>query len=197
MKVLAKFAGAAALLVALWGVPLLAQNVHVDYDHNYQFGKLKGYTWGKVEVTDPAVEPRIAAAVDRVLNGYGYHTSDKGTVIVTAVEATSSEQYASFYDGMKNLDWRRGWSGGTFSDTADTLENVAPGTLVIDLYDTATGKLVWRGTAAEGVASSEKKNKDDMDKAVNKMFAKFPPKNKPVTPNQQIPREPATHTSAH
>ena len=131
MKVLAKFTGAAALLVALWSAPLLAQNVQVDYDHNYQFGKLKGYTWGKVEATDPAVEARITAGVDRVLNGYGYHTSDKGTVIVTAIEATGPGQYETFYHGLNNLDWRRGWSGGTFSDTAAALENVAPGTLVV------------------------------------------------------------------
>lgn len=167
----------AVALGAFLSAPLLAQNVAIDYDHTYPFGKLKSYTWGKVQASDPEVEPRITAAVDRVLQGYGYHSAGNGAnVIVTAVEATSPDQYSTFYGGLSNLDWRRGWHGGTFSDTAADLKDVAPGTLVVDIYDASTGKLVWRGTAVEGVASKAKKNEDNIDKAVNKLFGKFPPK---------------------
>jgi hypothetical protein len=56
---------------------------------------------------------------------------------------------------------------------------------VIDIYDGPTGKLVWRGTAAEGNVATEKKSQDDVDKEVAELFASFPPKSGgPMAPNQ-------------
>ena len=46
----------------------------------------------------------------------------------------------------------------------------------MDIYDTKTQKLIWRGIVTEPVAKSEDKNDRTMDKAVNLLFAKFPPK---------------------
>jgi len=115
-------------------------------------------------------------------------------MIVTAVEANNPEQYVTFYRGMNNLDWHRGWQGGGFSDSASNLRQIHGGTLVIDIYDGATGKLVWRGTAAEGISSKEKTNQENVDKSVAAMFAKFPPKSGgPMLPNQQeVPPSPSS-----
>jgi hypothetical protein len=186
----------AGLAVVLAGVPLLAQDINVDYDHAYQFNQMKSYSWGKIQATDPLVEPRVAAAIDHVIQGYGFNESakdKKGDVIVTAVLANNPDQYAAFYRNL-NLDWHRGWGGGGFSDSASSLRQIHGGTLVIDVYDGATGKLVWRGTAAEGIASKERVNQDNVDKAVNTMFANYPPKSGgSIPPNQQeVPPSPSS-----
>lgn len=192
----------------LLGAPLLAQDINVDYDHSYQFNKAKSYSWGKLQASDPLVEPRVAAAVDHVIQGYGFNEmakGKKGDVIITAVEANNSRQYVAFYGSMPNLDWRRGWGGGGFSESAARPRQIHGGTLIVDIYDGATGKLVWRGTAAEGnVATTstndsgskgkmgfdpttpkEKTHEDDVDKVVATMFANYPPKSGgPLPPNQ-------------
>jgi hypothetical protein len=191
MRSLRGVLGAAGLIAILTSVPLLAQDINIDYDHSFHFNQMKGYSWGKVQTSDPLVEPRLAAAVDRVLQGYGFKESGKPgetakstQMIVTAVEADNTQRYASFYRGMSNLDWHRGWGTG-FSPSASSPGQIHGGTLIIDLYDGSTGKLIWRGTAAEGVAAKERVKQDNVDKAVNTMFAKFPPRSGgPMVPNQ-------------
>jgi hypothetical protein len=197
MRPLSKLIGIASLAATLIGAPLFAQDVNTDYDHNYKFNMLKGYSWGKIEASDPLVEPRLAAAVDRVLQGYGFKESAKSgdaaveqakpaVMIVTAVEAKNPRQYVAFYRGISNLDWHRSWGGGGFSNSASSLNQIHGGTLIVDIYDGASGKLIWRGTAAEGIARNEKTNEDNVDKSVAALFAKFPPKSGGATvPNQQ------------
>lgn len=188
-------AGFAALLV---GAPLLAQDVNVDYNHNYRFDKMKSYSWGKVQVSDPRLEPRVVAAVDHVIQGWGFNESakdKKGDLIVTAVEENRPDQYSAFYRNLPSyLNWHRSWSDGGFSESAARPRQIHGGTLVVDLYDGATGKLVWRGIAAEGFAPKERIAENDVDKAVDTMFASYPPKSGgPIPPNQhEVPPSPSS-----
>jgi len=99
------------------GARLLAQDVSIDYNHNYKFNQIKSYSWGKVETTDATVEPRLVAAIDRVLQGDGFKESDKdkkGDMIVVAVESSTSQGYMRFYRGLTPVDWRRGWAAAGF-----------------------------------------------------------------------------------
>jgi hypothetical protein len=115
-------------------------------------------------------------------------------MIITAIEAKDPQQYVDFYRGMSNLDWHRGWGEKGFSESATSLRQIHGGTLVVDIYDGPSGKLVWRGTAATGNVSSEKATEDDIDKEVATMFAHFPPKSGgKLAPNQQeVPPSPSS-----
>lgn len=216
MASLTRSLGLALFAAILLSAPLFAQDVNVDYDHSYQFNKMKSYSWGKIQAPDPLVEPRIAAAIDHVIQGYGFNESakdKKGDVIITAVEANNPQQYVGFYRGMSNLDWHRGWGSGGFSESATSPRQIHGGTLIVDIYDGATGKVVWRGTAAEGkwaasgdessaqkktgfnpATPQEKASEDNLDKAVNTMFADYPPKSGgPIPPNQhEVPPSPSS-----
>ena len=164
--------------VAIAATPVLAQTVTIDYDHSVNFLKFKSYTWDRVHATDPGVEGRITIAVDRDMSGRYFHQETKnGDVTIAVVEATRDKQeYADFYAKLNNLTWQRGWGSGVFLDTAATPQDVPLNTLVMDMYDTQTHKLIWRGIVTEPVAKSQDKNDQIMDKAVNLLFAKFPPK---------------------
>lgn len=110
-------AGTVALGAMSMGARLLAQDVSIDYNHNYKFNQIKSYSWGKVETTDATVEPRLVAAIDRVLQGDGFKESDKdkkGDMIVVAVESSTSQGYMRFYRGLTPVDWRRGWAAAGF-----------------------------------------------------------------------------------
>lgn len=205
MKLVSKFLGAAALAALLVAAPAFSQDISTDYDHNFHFNTLKKYSWGKVETSDPLLEPRLAAAVDHVLQGYGFKESAKSGatavqdskpsgMIVTAVEANSPSQYVAFYRRMHDLDWRRTWGGGGFADSTQNVRQLHGGTLVIDIYDGGSGKLIWRGIAAEGANGDEKAKQDAIDKEVASMFQGFPPNTGgSMPPNQlEVPPSPSS-----
>ena len=56
------------------------------------------------------------------------------------------------------------------------LEISMEGTLVVDMFDSATKELLWRGSASGTVSSKSDKNIKNLDKGVQKMFKNYPPK---------------------
>jgi hypothetical protein len=166
------------LFAAVAGAPLMAQTVTIDYDHTINFNKFRTYTWDKVYATDPNVEQRVVAAVNRDLAGrYMTEVSGSGDVTITAIDATQGkEEFSSFYGGLGDLNWQRGWGSGGFLDSASSVQDIPVDTLVVDMYDTKTHKLLWRGTVTEPAAKTTDKNDQLMDKAVNELFNKYPPK---------------------
>jgi Domain of unknown function (DUF4136) len=177
MKSIAKFLAAGIFAVA--ATPMPAQTITIDYDHTVNFLKFKTFTWGKLHATDPSVEDRITIAVNRDMAGRYMTPSDHGDVTITAVEATQDKQeFSSFYDSLgSDYSWQRPWGTG-FMDSQATLDAIPLDTLVIDMYDSKTHKLLWRGTVTEPIAGSQDKNDQKIDKAVTMLISKYPPKYK-------------------
>jgi hypothetical protein len=63
-------------------------------------------------------------------------------------------------------------------DTQATLNDIPLNTLVVDMYDTNTHKLLWRGTVVEPSGGTGDKEDQMMDKAVTLLINKYPPKYK-------------------
>jgi hypothetical protein len=178
MRYIAKSLATALFAVAMAGAPIMAQTVTIDYDHTVNFLKFKTYTWGKVHATDPSVEGRITIALNRDMSGrYMSEVSKDGDVTITAVEATQDKQeFSTFYDSLGDFAWQRPWGTAGFLDSQATLSDVPLDTLVVDMYDTKTHKLLWRGIVTEPVVKSEDKNDQKIDKAVTQLISKYPPK---------------------
>jgi hypothetical protein len=178
MTSIAKLLATTLFGVAMAGTPILAQTVTIDYDHSVNFLKLKTYTWAKVHATDPAVEGRITLAVNRDMgNRYMSETANNGDVTITAVEATQDKQeYTNFYSAVNDISWQGGLVSG-FLDNAATLQDVPLHTLIIDMYDTKTHKLLWRGAYTLSLSDAGSKDEDQKyDKAVTQLIGKYPPK---------------------
>jgi hypothetical protein len=128
-----------------------------------------------VETENPLWEPRIQEAVDKELQAKGWQRVDSGgDVALAAVGATKNQQeYQTFYNGLGP-----GWGWGGFGNTAatTTVQNYRVGTVVIDMYDARTKRLLWRGVASDTLSDKPEKNQKKLEKAVSKMFDKFPPK---------------------
>ena len=150
-----------------------AQQVKTDYDHNANFGQYKTYSWEKVQTKDPLMVDRIKDAVSGVLTAKGWTQVDSGgDVSVMAIEITQNQQTLNtFYDGF-GRGWR--WGGG-FGNATTTVDNYQVGTLVVDLFDANTKKLIWRGSASDTLSDKSDKNIKNLDKGVQKMFEHFPP----------------------
>jgi hypothetical protein len=56
------------------------------------------------------------------------------------------------------------------------VDKIPIGTLVVDAYDTSTQHLVWRGLAHDQLSDKPDKDTKKLEKAVDKLFDKFPPR---------------------
>ena len=155
----------------------MAQTVTIDYDHTVNFLKFRTYAWAKIQATDPSVEDRITIALNRDMGGrYMTEVAKGGDVTITAVEATQDKQeFATFYSGVVDYPWQRPWGSG-FLDSQATLSDIPVNTLVIDMYDTKTHKLLWRGSIAGPLEGSQDKMNNAIDKEVTVLISKYPPK---------------------
>ena len=50
--------------------------------------------------------------------------------------------------------------------------------MVIDIWDARTKQLFWRGTASDSVSDDPEKNNKKVQKALGKLFKKYPPEKK-------------------
>ncbi len=154
-----------------------AQQVKTDYDRSANFGQYKTYSWEHVKTQDPLVVDRIKNSVNAALAAKGWTQVDSGAdVCIVAIEITRNQQTLNtFYDGFGGgWGWRR-FGGGGFGEATTTTETYKVGTLIVDLFDAKTKKLLWRGTSSDTLSDNSDKNIKNLDKGVEKMFKKFPP----------------------
>jgi len=169
----ANFASAGlALLIAsaAW-----AQQVKTDYDRGTDFAQYKTYSWEKVQTTDPLWVDRIKQAVNAALTAKGLTPVESGgDVAIMAMETTQNQNTMNtFYDGFGG-GWR--WRGlGGYGESTTTVETYKVGTLVVDLFDSHSKQLIWRGSSSDTLSDKSDKNIKNLDKGVQKMFDHFPP----------------------
>ena len=172
--------GSAGVAVVVATAALHAQKVTTDFDHAANFSQYHTFSITKLKASDQLVEQRLQDALQRDLAAKGLQMVPQGgDVAVTAVGSrTSQQEYTSFYDGLGGggFGWRRGWGGGGFGESTTSVENIPVGTLVVDMYDPTSKRLLWRGTASDTLSTKPDKNTEKLNKAVEKMLKNFPPK---------------------
>ena len=154
-----------------------AQQVKTDYDRNANFGQYKTYSWEQVKTQDPLFVDRIKSSVNAALAAKGWtQVNSGGDVSIVAIQTTQNQQTLNtFYDGFGGgWGWRR-FGGGGFGEATTTTETYKVGTLVVDLFDTKTKTLLWRGASSDTLSNNSDKNIKNLNKGVEKMFKKFPP----------------------
>ena len=164
---------ASAGIVLLFASASFAQQVKTDYDRSANFSQYKTYSWEKVQTQDPLWVDRIKEAVNAALEAKGLTPVESGgDIAIVAMETTQNQRTLNtFYDGFGG-GWR--WGGGLGNATT-TVDNYKTGTLVVDLFDAKTKKIIWRGSASDTLSDKSDKNIKNLDKGVQKMFDHFPP----------------------
>lgn len=147
-----------------------AQHVTTESDPSANFAAFHTYYWEK---TDPMpgnaiASERIMAEVDAAMARRGWTKAPQGQAdlaVVANVATQASQRVDSFYTGFGAWGWG-GWGPVT------TVQTYLKGTLVVDLFDAKTKKLVWRGTAADTVSDDPRHNAEKISKAIQKMFGR-------------------------
>ena len=160
-----------------------AQKVNIDFDRDADFSK---YTTFAVAF-DKSEPPRDPLMAQRAFKGVGYHLTLKG---LREVEG-SPDLYVVLY-GIRDQEqqinitstgygygpgwyWGGGWGGGM---TTASTHTYTIGTLVVDMYDAKTKQIVWRGVGSDTLSDKPEKNEKKLNKALEKLFKKFPPARK-------------------
>jgi len=165
---------AAALALILAGASAAQQQVTTDHDRSANFEQYKTYSWRKIATRDPLMVDRIKSAVNSALaaKGWAEVPSDGDAAIVAVVTTQTQETLRTFYDGFGG-GWR--WRGG-FGEATTTPETYTVGTLVVDIFDANSKKLIWRGAVSGTRSNNSDTNIKELHKGVNKMFNHFPPR---------------------
>ena len=178
----------AAMVMAAGSVALEAQKVSTDYDHKADFGSYKTFSFIKVQTSNPLNVSRVQDGITRELTKRGMEmVQTGGDLEIAAVGSTKDQtEYNTFYNNLGGGGWGwggwggrgwGGWGGGSgIGQSTTTAEQVPVGTLRVDLYSQGTHQLVWRGIASDQLSDKPEKNVKKLDKALDKMFGKYPPK---------------------
>jgi hypothetical protein len=159
----------------------IAQEVKTDYDRNANFGQYKTFSFEKIQTKNQLLIDRITSAVTTALTPKGLRqVSSGGDISIVAIEMTKEQQTLNtFYDDFGG-DWGWRWGGGYGGfgegESTTTTDTYRVGTLVVDLFDTKSKKLIWRGSASDVLSDKSSKNIKNLDKGVEKLFKEFPPK---------------------
>ncbi len=160
-----------------------------DFDPTRDFSAYRSWSWKEPALQyrpdDPRIqsdltEQRIRAAIAEQLDQRGLRPAAAGRPADVQVQAwyivdKRTQQYTTTSGGW-GYPWYGYWGGPVYTDTRTVDYQV--GTLQIDLYDSADGKLVWRGSA-EQVLRSRSGTPDERAGAVReivtRVLSQYPP----------------------
>jgi hypothetical protein len=160
------------LLTALFA---FGQKVTTDFDHSFDFSQVHTFTvtFG-TEWSNPLQQQRAKTDITQQLTAKGWtEAADPATADATVIIHGSVKEEKSLDTFYSGGGW--GWGGGM----AQTNVNVVhTGSMLVDIFNTKTKKLIFRGTASDELSDKPQKNSEKLDKAVEKIFKDFPPKEK-------------------
>jgi hypothetical protein len=162
------------LLLLLGSVRAFAAQIKTDYDHSVNFSQYKTYSWIKVQAGDSLWANRIQQDVDAQLAAKGWTRVDaNGSASVSAFESTQDQNtLETFYDGFGG-GWR--WRGGGGMGMSTTTTDVTKvGTVTVDIFDSKSQQLIWRGTESADLSGHADRNTKNLAKNISSLFKKFP-----------------------
>jgi hypothetical protein len=164
-----------------------------DYDPDADFARLKSYGWipePRKPSGDPRIdhntllEERIEKAVETQLNAKGYVKKASGTpdfwlaFYVTLDRKTSVTMLNSYYGYGPGWGWGLRYGGyGAYGLPSAYAYEYDEGTLILDVVEPATRRLLWRGYATDEVNLSQgpKADEKQINEAVRRLLERFPP----------------------
>lgn len=167
---------AAAALVTITGATASAQSVSYDFDKSANFSSYKTYAWIRgTEVPDEINHTRVVDAMNAQL------AAKKLTRVDSAANPDLFVAYhAVFERDVQITGFANGWGPYRLGrNVSARTEEILTGTLVVDLVDSRTNTIVWRGIASKelDVKADPRKRERNINKAAERLFKNYPPAN--------------------
>jgi hypothetical protein len=170
----------------LFSTVCYGREIKVGFDPSADFTKYK--TYGLISGTDIAEagqmqNPDLASAVEDLIRAQmtekGLEEEEVGgtpDLIARYWVATQQKQKVTDLADWGGYDpfWDGGWWGPMYDEVM--IKNYQKGTMLLDLIDTKTKKLVWRAYLVGSLNEDSGKAMVEADQDLTKAFEKFPPK---------------------
>ncbi|WP_392341365.1 DUF4136 domain-containing protein [uncultured Shewanella sp.] len=159
-----------------------------DFDPSVSFEQYKTYSWVEKKNEDAGyhldglMDQRVRAAVETQLSQKGISKADKQNADLLVNYITKVDKKINIDTFNSNFGYnpyygpRWGFGGSLHSET--TVREYDVGTLMVDLVDNKTGKLIWRGTVADTVReqSTPEERINTINQAIGTVMMNYPPK---------------------
>jgi hypothetical protein len=186
-----KIALVSVALFLLAANPAVAQDVRYTFDGNTGFSKFKTYKWAPIKdgansdaaKTEDLLDKQIKDAVDAELAKKGLTKTDAAAADLYVGYLAKSGTEAQFSSYNSSWGYGPGWSGGGWyrggggMTTGPNFYGIYAGQLALDMNDSRSHTLVWRGVASKTIdpkAHPDKEQKN-LAKAVAKLLKNYPP----------------------
>ena len=179
----ARLAALLCVLMATACSAAQAQKIKVEYDKSLDFSKFKTYAIDPIDnASKPMLHLAIQGAIEHDLNQLGL-----------AKVAGNPDLYVQMYGAIDNditTHYHDPIYGGyipPYNSRVNLWHNIPgthttvvipKGTLMVDLIDANRKQLVWRGVAKVNLKEQKDEALDQVNTAVEKMFANYPVRNK-------------------
>ena len=159
-----------------------AQDVHYNYDRDANFAAYKTYQWVDLpgRVTDQLIDQAIKRSIDEQLAQKDLTKVDRDAGLQVGYQAVINLE-----KGINLSTWETrggpggfgGWGGLDSGTVTGQTSTIPVGMLLVDLFDPAKKRLIWRGDATKTVDLKQNpdKNYKNLQKAMTKLFKNYPP----------------------
>jgi Domain of unknown function (DUF4136) len=169
----------AALLLSVGAGHAAAQTGSASFDPKADYPNYKTYKWVKIEspqrLDDLTADQLIGTLeVELAKKGLSKSETDKADLFIGYQVARGNEKPLSHL----GIGASYGSAAGAKTGTAGASTTVVhSGQLVLDMYDSTTKQLIWRGVVSDAIDANAKPDKKQkhMDKAVEKLLKDYPP----------------------
>lgn len=175
-------------LILVIGVLAACSGIEVsqDYDQGYNFSALNTFAWKQNDdneyglIDNDLVDKRIRTAIVNTFSAKQYTLVDTGTPDFYISYHMTVEQKistSSVSSGVSIGRGSRGHFGSVGISTGSQVRAYDQGTLLIDVTEPDSSKLVWRGVGTQEVSehSDPEKSTKQINETVEKILAQFPP----------------------
>jgi hypothetical protein len=165
---------AQASLLVLLGLGLWAPStaraaeVKVDYDSHADFSRYKTWSWRPgTAAPNPSSDKHLREGIEARLAKSGLTRVESGGLLDVVYHAAGENQISTEKLGYKEPG---------FETEATRVRYVRKGSVLVDMIDTASGKVVWRGQAEDVANPTYTDVARKIDQALDKLFEHFPPR---------------------
>jgi hypothetical protein len=170
----------AFLLMVLLGAACGSVKVSYDYDKTVDFYKYKTYAYAESAMKLPIGDlnrDRIIASIDAEMAARGITKSESPDALIDVI-LTAKERTEATATNTGGYYGRYGYAGGYGGTTSINYNTYVDGTLIINVVDKTSEKIVWqgRGTKTIDEDATPEKRESNIKYAVKTIYANYPVK---------------------
>ena len=174
------------IISACSGIP-----VRQDFEQGFDFSSLKTFAWDAneddqwgVAGSNELVDRRIRSAIENTLTSRQFSRVDVSKadfLLLYNVMVDQRVRSSNVSGGVAIGRSRRGRHGSIGISTGSQIRTYEQGTLLIDVIDVASDKLVWRGSSSQALPdlSDPQRLTDHINATVAAILEQFPPGGRP------------------